>query len=135
VSRARGNDVRPTTGPDRLADKLTVSESRYSRSEAGAARSLAQFRSWSTFSFIVFDSGMILAATRIRSSNVSVRSASLALVTADTTHCSISAPVHPSLVLTSRSTPSSEALVDVKTLDHFVVGAESVISFAERGLL
>src|SRR5207249_11727056 len=27
------------------------------------------------------------------------------------------------------------ALVDVKTLDHFVVGAEGVIGFAERGLL
>lgn len=27
------------------------------------------------------------------------------------------------------------ALVDVKVLDHFVIGAESVMSFAERGLL
>jgi hypothetical protein len=34
----------------------------YSRREAGAARSRAQLRSWSTFSFIVFDSGMMRAA-------------------------------------------------------------------------
>jgi DNA repair protein RadC len=27
------------------------------------------------------------------------------------------------------------ALVDVNVLDHFVVGADSTISFAERGLL
>jgi DNA repair protein RadC len=27
------------------------------------------------------------------------------------------------------------ALVDIRTLDHFVVGAERVIGFAERGLL
>ena len=27
------------------------------------------------------------------------------------------------------------ALVDIRTLDHFVVGAEKTISFAERGLL
>jgi DNA repair protein RadC len=27
------------------------------------------------------------------------------------------------------------ALVDVKVLDHFVVGAQSAMSFAERGLL
>lgn len=27
------------------------------------------------------------------------------------------------------------ALVDVKVLDHFIVGASSAISFAERGLL
>lgn len=27
------------------------------------------------------------------------------------------------------------ALVDVRTLDHFVIGAEGAIGFAERGLL
>jgi DNA repair protein RadC len=30
---------------------------------------------------------------------------------------------------------SALALIDVRTLDHFVVGAASVVSFAERGLL
>jgi DNA repair protein RadC len=35
----------------------------------------------------------------------------------------------------TRSLKQSLALVDVKVLDHFVVGSDSAMSFAERGLI
>ena len=35
----------------------------------------------------------------------------------------------------TQSLKSALAMVDVRVLDHFVVGRESVVSFAERGLL
>lgn len=37
--------------------------------------------------------------------------------------------------LLTQSLKSALALVDVRTLDHFVVGGKSTISFTERGLL
>ena len=37
--------------------------------------------------------------------------------------------------LLTQSLKSALALVDVRTLDHFVVGGRSTISFVERGLL
>ena len=43
-------------------------------------------------------------------------------------------PSPADLVLT-RTLTSALALVDVRVLDHFVVGASSLVSFAERGLL
>ena len=76
-SQGKGNDVARSSLPrppprgcgiaalargavNRPAHRL----SRYTRSEAGAARSFAQLRSWSTFSFIVFDNGTVLAAAQ-----------------------------------------------------------------------
>ena len=35
----------------------------------------------------------------------------------------------------TRSLKQALALVDVKVLDHFVVGSDSAMSFAERGLI
>jgi len=35
----------------------------------------------------------------------------------------------------TQSLKTALALIDVRVLDHFVVGRESVVSFAERGLL
>ncbi|HEX7234496.1 MAG TPA: JAB domain-containing protein, partial [Nitrosospira sp.] len=50
---------------------------------------------------------------------------------------------HPSVLaepsqadeMLTRSLKQALALVDVKVLDHFVVGSDSAMSFAERGLI
>ena len=46
----------------------------------------------------------------------------------------VSEPSHADELLTS-SLKAALALVDVRVLDHFVVGGAGVLSFAERGLL
>ena len=46
----------------------------------------------------------------------------------------IAEPSHADELLT-RSLKSALALVDVRVLDHFIVAGDSVLSFAERGLL
>ena len=46
----------------------------------------------------------------------------------------VSEPSHADEILT-RSLKSALALVDIKVLDHFVVGGTRTMSFAERGLL
>ena len=43
-------------------------------------------------------------------------------------------PSHPDETLT-QALKQALALVDVRVLDHFVVGGSAVLSFAERGLL
>ena len=46
----------------------------------------------------------------------------------------VSEPSHADETLTS-ALKQALALVDVRVLDHFVIGGSSVLSFAERGLL
>jgi len=46
----------------------------------------------------------------------------------------VAQPSHADELLT-RSLKEALALIDVKVLDHFVVGGEHALSFAERGLL
>ena len=46
----------------------------------------------------------------------------------------VAEPSHADETLT-QALKSALALVDVRVLDHFIVGAERVMSFAERGLL
>ena len=81
----------------------------------------------STCSFIVFDSGTTLAVASSRSSSVSSRSWSRAAVSADTTHCSISAPVQPLVNflsgsrLNAREVDAAPAEVDVEDLEPLVV--------------
>ncbi len=56
---------------------------------------------------------------------------------------SVNASLHPSGVaepsradeLLTKHLSQALALVDVRVVDHFVVGANEVVSFAERGLL
>jgi len=35
----------------------------------------------------------------------------------------------------SSARPSSETMVDIKVLDHFMVGGSIVVSFSDRGLI
>ncbi len=65
------------------------------------ARSKAQPRMWLICSFMVRESGTCLAAMEMRSCSVMSRSARRARVMAETTHCSISAPVQPTVNLVS----------------------------------
>src|ERR1039457_5596674 len=90
-----------------IASYLSIIYRGTCRGEARTARSKAQLRMWLICSFIVRDKGTIVTATLTRSWPVTSRSASRALVRADTTHCSISAPAQPIVNSTSwlRSNP------------------------------
>ena len=57
-----------------------------------------------------------------------------ALVLAHNHPSGVAEPSHADEILT-RNLKEALALVEVKVLDHFIVGGQQAMSFAERGLL
>jgi DNA repair protein RadC len=63
-----------------------------------------------------------------------IRHQTAAVIFAHNHPSGISEPSQSDISLTERL-KSALALIDVRTLDHFVIGHQTVVSFAERGLL